>query len=159
MISAGEHTIFYRGLRGRGRQLRREGSRCGAAGASCGGKVRGTLVKRFVGEKRKGEGLLGIFGDAKSRRGQNLDPRKCSGELGEDQRIVGATAGYNKLVNFCFAQHETVQRVDDRESGEDCRGTNEVVGLGAMTPAEGENFFHINMAIIFASCGLGRREL
>ncbi len=116
-------------------------------------------MKRFVGQYCKRECFLGVYRDAKSRRGQDLDPRKCSGELGEDQRIVGATAGNNELVNFCFGQNEAVQSIDDRERGEDCRGTNKIVGFGAMTPAEGENFFHINMAIILASCGFGRREL
>src|SRR6266513_5427231 len=67
-----------------------------AAGAGCGGQVRRALVKCLVGEKSEGKGFLGIFGNAKTYRGQDFDAGKCGGELGEDQRIVRATAGNDR---------------------------------------------------------------
>ncbi len=74
----------------------------GAARAGCGRQVRGALVKCFVGQKRKGEGFLGVLRNAQSRRGQDFDAGQSSGELTEDQRIVRPAAGNNELVNFRF---------------------------------------------------------
>src|SRR6202045_2323282 len=91
-----------------------------AAGAGCGGQVRGALVKCFVGEKGEGKGFLGFFGNAETRRGQDFDAGKGGEKLGEDQRIVRATAGNDELVNFRFGGDETVQGINDREGGEDC---------------------------------------
>jgi len=34
---------------------------------------------------------------------------EVGGKLRENQRITGATAGNNELVNFCFGQNETIQ--------------------------------------------------
>jgi len=65
-------------------------------------------VKRFVGQKRKCESFLGIFGNAQPGRGQDFDPGKRSGKLGKDQRIVRATAGNNQLVDLRLAQNETI---------------------------------------------------
>src|SRR5216683_6224984 len=132
---------------------------CWAAGAGCGGKVRGALVKGFVGEKGKGKSLLGVFGNAKTPRGQDFDAGKGGGKLSEDQGIVRATAGNDELVNFRFGQNETVQRIDNRECGEDRGCADEVVGLGAMAAAQGEEFFQISVAVVFAAGGFGWCEL
>lgn len=98
-------------------------------------------MKRFVGEQSKREGFLGSFRNAETRRGQNFDARKGSGELRKDQRVVRATAGDDELVNFRFWQNETVQGINDRKSRKNCRGADEIVWLGAMAPAEGEELF------------------
>ena len=86
---------------------------CGAAGAGCGGQVRGPLVKCFVGDKSEGKGFLGIFGNAQTPRGQDFDVGKCGGKLREDQGIVRATSGNDELVNLRLGQDETVQGIDD----------------------------------------------
>src|SRR2546426_2488874 len=72
---------------------------------------------------------------------------------------MSATAGNDELVNFRFGQNETVQRIDDREGGENCRCTDEIVRLGAKESAECEEFFQVSMAVIFAPGGFGRCEL
>src|SRR5713226_5397446 len=131
---------------------------CGTACACCGGKVRRALMKRFVSQQSKGKGFLGVLGNAESRRRQDFDAGKGSRKLGEDQRIVRATARNDEFVNFCFGQDETVQSIDDRECGEDCRGTNEIVRSCAMALPEGKDFFHISMAVIFAPGGFGWSE-
>jgi len=115
-------------------------------------------VKRLVREKGKGECLLGVFGNTKSGRGQNFDAGKRGGELRKDQRIERATARNDELVNFRFAQNETIQGVNDRERGENGHGPNEVVRFGAMAPAEREDFLHIGVAVVFAARGFGRRD-
>src|SRR5216683_826134 len=79
---------------------------CGTACACCGGKVRGALMKRFVSQNCKRKSFLGVLGNAKTGRGQDFNARKGGGELGEDQRIVRATAGNDELVNFCFGQED-----------------------------------------------------
>src|SRR5467141_3053763 len=84
-----------------------------AAGAGCGGQVRGALVKCFVRQQSEGKGFLGIFGNAETPRGQDFNAREGGGKLREDQRIVRATAGNDELVNFRFGQNETVQCIDD----------------------------------------------
>src|SRR6266481_8419458 len=108
--------------------------RC-AAGAGCGRQVRRAPVKCFIGEKGKGKSLLGVFGNAKTPRGQNFDAGKGGGKLSEDQGIVRATAGNNELLNSRFVQNETVQRIDDRERGEDGGYADKIVGLGALAAA------------------------
>src|SRR5947208_715807 len=130
-----------------------------AAGAGCGGQVRGALVKCLVGEKGEGKGFLGTFGNAETYRGQDFDAGKCGGELGEDQRIVRATAGNDELVNLGFGRDETVQGIDDRECGEDGGCADEVVWLGAIASAEGEEFFQVGVAVAFATGGFGRCKL
>src|SRR5882762_2507848 len=112
-----------------------------AAGAGCGGQVRGALVKCFVGQQSEGKGFLGIFGNAETPRGQDFDAGKCGRKLCKDQRITGATAGNDELVNFRFGDDETIQCIDDRECGEDCGCADEIVGLGAMAAAESEELF------------------
>src|SRR6267143_2356743 len=132
---------------------------CRAAGAGCGRKICGALVKCFVSEKGKGKGFLGAFGNAKTRRGQNFDAGKSGGELGKDQRIVRATTGNDELVDLCFGRDETVQGIDDRECGGDCGCADEIVGLGAIASAEGEEFFQIGVAVVFAAGGFWGWEL
>ena len=51
------------------------------------------------------------------------------GELADEKRIVEATAGNDQLMDSCFGQDEAVERVDDGERCEDCRGANQVVWL------------------------------
>src|SRR5260370_26985418 len=43
--------------------------------------------------------------------------------------------------------------------GEDCGCTDEIVGLGAKASAEGEEFFQVGVAVVFAAGGFGRRKL
>ena len=54
-----------------------------ATGAGCGRQVRGALVKCFVGEKGEGQSFLGVFGNAETPRGQDVDAGKGGGKLGE----------------------------------------------------------------------------
>src|SRR6266550_1372469 len=126
-----------------------------AAGAGCGGQVRGALVKCLVGEKGEGKGFLGTFGNAETYRGQDFDAGKCGGELGEDQRIVRATAGNDELVDRRFGRDEAIQGIHDRECGEDCGCADEVVGLGAIASPEGEEFLQVRVAVVFAAGGFG----
>ena len=63
------------------------------------------------------------------------------------------------MVDPRLAQNETIQGVNDRERGEDCRGTDEIVRFGAMAPAEREDFPHIGVAVVFAPSGFGGRKL
>ena len=81
---------------------------CRAAGAGCGRQVPWPLVECFVGQQRKGESFLGVFGNAETGRGQDFDAGKGGGKLSDDQRIVGATAGNDELVNLRFWKDETV---------------------------------------------------
>ena len=113
---------------------------CRAAGTSCGRKVRGALVKCFVGKQGEGECLLGIFGNADMGRGQDFDAGKGSGKLRENQRIVRAAARHNELVNVRLGKDETVQSIDDRECRKDRGCANEIVGLGTMAAAQSEDF-------------------
>ena len=66
-----------------------------------------------------------------------------------------ATARHNKLLNSRFWQHEAVQGLADRERGEDCSCADEIVGLGALAAAEGEEFLYVSMAEVFAASGFG----
>src|SRR3989449_3214270 len=132
---------------------------CGATRAGCRGKVRGTLMKCLVSQKRESESFLGVFRNAQSRRRQDFDAGKGGGNLGENQGIVRATTGNNQLVNFRFWQNETIQCIDDRERREDCGRAGAIVRLGAMAAAESEDLFHISMAVMFAPGGFGRGEL
>src|SRR5579871_2832824 len=84
--------------------------------------------------------------------------RKGGGELGHDERIVGAAAGDDKLVDFVMWKHEPVERADDRERGKEGGGADEVVRLSLMAAAKGKNFFEVGAAIVLAACGFGRRE-
>src|SRR5437879_10829062 len=119
---------------------------CGAAGASCRRQVRRALVKRLISKQGKGERFLSIFGNAETRREQDFDAGKRSGELSENQRIVRATAGHNELVNFRLGQHEAAQGMDDRERGEDCSRADELVRPGAMVAAEGDEHVRVGLA-------------
>ena len=108
---------------GEGLQLTRRGIRNftkdgGAAGSGGVGKIRRAKLPVFVGEQGKGVGFLGVFGDAKLRRGENFNWRKCGGQLGHDKRIVGATAGDDELVDSMLGENEAVERIDNRERGE-----------------------------------------
>src|SRR2546427_6826962 len=132
---------------------------CGATRAGCRGKVRGTLMKCLISQKRESESFLGVFRNAQSRRRQDFDAGKGGGNLGENQGIVRATTGNDQLVNFRFWQHETMQCIDDRERREDCGRADEIVRLGAMAAAESEEFSQVSMAKVLAPCGLGRRQL
>src|SRR6266446_5582134 len=131
----------------------------GAARAGGGREVRRALVEGLVREKGKGEGFLGVFGNAEAGRGQDFNAGKSGGKLSEDERIVSAAAGDDELVNFCSGENETMERVYDRECGEDRCGADQIVGLGAMPSAEGKDFFHVSVAVIFAAGGFWWREL
>src|SRR5467141_760832 len=124
-----------------------------AAGAGCGGQVRGALVKCFVGEKGEGEGFLGAFGNTETYRGQDFDAGESGGKLADDQRIVRATTGNDELVDLRFGRDEAIQGIDDRECGEDCGCADEIVRLGAIASAEGQEFFYVGVAIVFAAGG------
>jgi hypothetical protein len=73
----------------------------GAAGAGGAGEIGGAAVRGFVGEQRKGEGFLGVAGQAKGFGGGDLHIRKRGGEFSEDQRIARASAGNNQLWLIC----------------------------------------------------------
>src|SRR5216683_2004747 len=94
---------------------------CGTACACCGGKVRGALMKRFVSQNCKRKSFLGVLGNDKTGRGQDFNARKFVVEFVDDQRFLRSTAVNYELVNFCFGQDVTVQSIDHRERGEDCR--------------------------------------
>ena len=78
--------------------------------------------------------------------------------MGKNQRIVRATAGNNQLVDFRFAQNETIQGLNDRERGENGRSANEIVRCGAIAQAKREDFLHISVPVIFAPGGFWRRK-
>src|SRR6266478_6381425 len=81
------------------------------------------------------------------------------GELGEEQGVAGAAAGDDELVDLGFGQDETVERVNDGQGGENSGGTDEVGGLRAMAAAEGEEFLHVSVTVVFAASRFGRGEL
>jgi len=56
--------------------------------------------------------------------------------LANEKGIVGAAAGNDQLMDFCFGQDEAVERVDDGERCEDCGGTNQVVWLCTIAAAQ-----------------------
>ncbi len=80
----------------------------GAACAGGGGKIRGAAVEGFVGQNGESKSFLGIFGDAQFWRADNFDLWKRGGQLREDQRVVGAAAGDDELIDFRFGQDKTV---------------------------------------------------
>src|SRR6266481_1184405 len=127
--------------------------------AGGGREVRRTLVEGLVREQGEGEGLLDVFGNAEAGRGQHFHVGKSGGKLSENERIVSAAAGDDELADFCLGENETVERVDHGEGCEDRRGADEIVRLGTIPPAQGEDFFHISLAVIFAAGGFWRREL
>src|SRR6267143_4951185 len=144
-------------LAGRGIGDFTENSRSARPGG--GREVRRALVEGLVREQGKGESFLGVFGNAEPGRGQDFNVRKSGGKLSENKRIVSAAAGDDELVDYCFGENETMERVDHGEGGEHRRGADEIVGLGAMTAAEGDDFLHVSLAVIFAAGGFWRREL
>lgn len=71
---------------------------------------------------------------------------------------MGAAAGNDDLLNFCFGPNETIQGVHDGEGSKDCGSADEIVGFGAVATAEGEEVLHIGVAVVFAAGGFGRGE-
>jgi len=51
----------------------------GAVGAGGGGEIAWAVMEGFVGEKGKGEGFFGGFGDAEMGGGKNFDGREGGG--------------------------------------------------------------------------------
>ncbi len=146
--------IDKRELAGRGiRDFTENG---GTKGAGCGGKIRWALVKGFVSENRESESFFGIGGNAEIGRGQHFNTGESGGELSHDQRIVRSSAGNDDLVDLRLGQDEAVEGVHDGKSGEDSGGPDEVSGFRTIPAAEGENFFDVGAAIIFAARALGR---
>lgn len=131
-----------------------EGVRAGG-----GGDISRAAMESFVGKESESKGFFGVFWNAELRRGKDLDVFQSSGELGEEKWIAGAAAGNDELLDLGIGKDEPVQRVDDGESAENCCGTDEVGGLGAMPFAKSENFFQVRMAVVFAASGFGRSKL
>src|SRR5260370_31793984 len=81
------------------------------------------------------------------------------GELGEEQGVAGAAAGDDELVDFGFGQDEAVERVNDRQGGENSGGTDEVGGLRALVAAHGGEFLDVHVGVVLLHGGFGRREV
>ena len=102
---------------------------------SCGGrKICGALVERFVGHQCECEGFLRVCGNTEFCRGYDVHLRECGGDLREHQRVAGAAAGNNHLLNFVRWKNETMQRIDYGQGREDRGGADRVCGLGFVAP-------------------------
>src|SRR6266566_426928 len=62
-------------------------------------------------------------------------------------------------MNLRFSQNESVEGVDDRQCGEEGRRTDEVVGLGSIAAAEGEELLYVGVAVVLAARGFWRSDL
>src|SRR6266702_3435058 len=62
-------------------------------------------------------------------------------------------------MNLRFPQNESVEGVDDRQCGEEGRRADEVVGLGSIAAAEGEELLYVRVAVVFAARGFWRCDL
>jgi hypothetical protein len=62
-----------------------------------------------------------VTGELPSRGGAGT---ACRCELGYEQRIAGAAAGDDELVDFGFGEHVAVQGIHYRERGEDGGGAD-----------------------------------
>src|SRR6266849_2106637 len=61
-------------------------------------------------------------------------------------------------MNLCFPQNESVEGVDDRQCGEEGRRADEVVGLGSIAAAEGEELLYAGVAVVLAARGFWRSD-
>src|SRR5260370_21023970 len=113
----------------------------------------------FVSKQGKSKGFLRVSGNAELRRGQNLDAGKGNRKLREDQRIVRTAARDNELVNLRVPENESVEGVDDRQCREEGGRTDEVVGLGSIAGAEGEEILYVGVAVVLAARGFWRSDL
>src|SRR6266568_3937042 len=89
-----------------------------AAGARRRGQVRWAAMKRLIRKQRKSESFFAVFGNAQARGRENFDFGKRGCELRQDERIVRAAAGDDKLVNLAPGKDEAVQCIDEGERGE-----------------------------------------
>ena len=78
--------------------------------------------------------------------------------MGHEERILGAAAGDYELSYFVFAQGEAVEGLGDGDGSEDRDGVDEIVRIGVVTAAQGQEFFYVGGAEIFAAGGFGRLE-
>jgi len=62
-------------------------------------------------------------------------------------------------VNLRFPQNKSVEGIDDRQCGKDCRRTDEVVGLGSIAAAEGEELLYAGVTVVLAARGFWRSDL
>src|SRR6266851_8943994 len=81
---------------------------CRAARAGGGGNVAGAVVKSLVRQQGKSESFFCVFGYAELRGWNDLDLRKGGSNLPHDERVVGAAAGDDELMDFGFWQDEAV---------------------------------------------------
>ena len=65
-------------------------------------------MEGFVGEEGEGEGFFGIGGDIEVVRGDHVNFWKSRRELGEEKRILCATAGDDELMDFVFGKDKAV---------------------------------------------------
>src|SRR5437870_10381462 len=72
----------------------------GVFGTRCTTEVGRTAVKSLIGQDGEGESFLGVFGYAQVCRRNNLDAGKPRPELRHQQRIMGATAGDDQLLDL-----------------------------------------------------------
>ncbi len=65
-------------------------------------------MEGFVGEESEGEGFFGVLWYAEVRGRKDLHSGQSRGNLSHDERVVGATAGDDELVDFGFGEDEAV---------------------------------------------------
>ena len=124
-------------------------------------------MKCFVGHKGEGEGFFGSGGDAEivgrddlNVGGRNIFELACSWHLGDmprsvfrpymgcergfelrhDERVFGAAAGDDELIDSVFWQDEAIERVDDGQRGEDGDCTNKIGRANVMVASAESRF-------------------
>lgn len=130
-------------------------------------------MKGFVGEESEGVRFFGGFWDPQLRRIENFNAagfvevirvsrivrdvhaqRSC--KKSKQERIASTPARNDELMDFCLRQDETVEGVNNRESGENSGSTNYVVGLGMIFLAETQKLLNVRSTVILAAGGFWR---
>jgi len=129
---------------------------CRALGAGRCGEIGGAIVNRLESQHGEGEGFFCVLRNPETTRGDDLDSGEAGPEMCHEQRVVGATAGDDHIIDAKARRDPSVQRIENGERGEQRCCVEHVFRSQGVAIRPEERSLDEGGTELFAACGFWR---